>query len=243
MHSSHGKVGHCTDLGDLEGRTSGLSAKRSTGDVELEVAPLLSPAAGPSRNGGAAGPGINLGGSRADVEAMADLPTPEELLHRKAIELDDLERPRRRAEAAQRDLEAAREQYWGLLEVFVDRTRELGVSPRTLTPASPDAYTPRIVWIEGFPLANGSVVSTPPLRYCTAERRRVRRPEQVVFPLEELTLFVPRAELRPGQGGPAFELHTASDGTWPRIQRLEHASTILTALRRRLETSLLELMG
>ncbi|HEX4519293.1 MAG TPA: hypothetical protein VH063_06890 [Gaiellaceae bacterium] len=173
---------------------------------------------------------------------MGELPTLEELLRRKAIEAEDLDRPRQRAEAAQHDLEAACAQYWGLLQEFVDRTRELSVAPRMWTPPSRDGYTPRIVWVEGYPLANGSVVSAPPLRYCNAERRKVRRPVEEVIELEELTLFLPCAESRPGSTGGAFEVHTASDGSWPRIIRLEHAATILTGLQRRLEASLLALM-
>lgn len=172
---------------------------------------------------------------------MGELPTLEELLRRKALESDDLEKPRLRAEAAQRDLEAAREHYWVLLEEFVERARELSVSPRTWTAPPHDGYTPRILWIEGFPLVNGSVLTTPPLRYCNAERRKVRRAQTAVVVVEELTLFVPRVEVRAGSGS-AFELHTAALGTWPRIQRLEHASTILTSLERRLELSLLALM-
>jgi hypothetical protein len=172
---------------------------------------------------------------------MGELPTLEELLRRKAIEADDLERPRLLAETARREIEAARAHYWELLVEFVDRIRELSVAPRMWTPPSRDSYTPRIVWIEGYPLVNGSVISAPPLRYCSAERRKVRRPQEEVTPVEELTLFVPCAETRPGSAG-AFELHTASSVTWPDIARVAHASAILTALQKRLEASLLALM-
>ncbi len=173
---------------------------------------------------------------------MAELPTTDELLRRKAIELDELDRPRRRAEANEQHLAAARAQYWKLLEEFVDRARQLGVEPVTWTPRAKSAHTPRIMWIEGYPLANDSIVSAPPLEYCKAERRRVRRPVPEVVSVDELCLFVPRAEARPGTPGVLFDQQTVSAGTWPDIARLEHASSILTALERRLESSLLALM-
>ncbi len=173
---------------------------------------------------------------------MSELPALEELLRRKAIEAGDLERRRLRREEADRDLEAARAHYWELLDEFVERARELSVSPRTWTPPAPDGYTPWIVWIEGYPLANGSVLTAPPLRYCSAERRKVRRPRPTVVPVEELTLFVPSEQTRPGTASGGFDLHTVSGGEWPRIQRLEHAATIITGVQRRLEASLLALM-
>ncbi len=173
---------------------------------------------------------------------MAELPTTDELLRRKAIELDELDRPRRRAEETEQHLVAARAQYWKLLEEFVDRARQLGVEPVTWTPPARSPHAPRIMWIEGYPLANDSVVSAPPLRYCKAERRRVRRPVPEIVPITELCLFVPRVESRPGTSGVLFDQQTVSGGTWPEIVRLEHASSILTALERRLETSLLALM-
>ncbi len=173
---------------------------------------------------------------------MSGLPTFEELLRRKANEADDLERPRLRREAAQRDLEAACAHYWELLDEFVVRARELSVSPRMWTPPARDGYTPWVVWIEGYPLVNGSVLTAPPLRYCNQERRKVRRPRPSIVPVEELTLFLPSAETKAGGPSGGFELHTASGGEWPRILRLEHAATIITGLERRLEASLLALM-
>ena len=122
------------------------------------------------------------------------------------------------------------------------RARELSVTPRTWTPPEHDGPMPWIVWVEGYPLANGSVLTAPPLRYCNAERRKVRRPRPTIVPVEELTLFLPSAEATPGASSGSFELHTISGGDWPRIQRLEHAATIITGLQRRLETSLLALM-
>jgi hypothetical protein len=186
--------------------------------------------------------GVNPLAVLADGDSMSELPTLDELLRRKAIETDGFERSRLRAEAARRDLEAAHDQYWVLLEEFAERVRELAVPPQMWTPDDGDGYTPRIMWIEGFPLVNGSVLTPPPLRYCSAERRKVRRPQATILPVDELTLFVPLAETRAGRKNGVLERHTPSTGTWPRIQRLEHASTILSSLQRRLEMSLLTLI-
>ncbi len=175
-------------------------------------------------------------------DVMTQLSTRDELMRRKAIEREELMRPQQRALALERDLEAARAQCWELLGEFATRAEELGVQPRTWQSSSRRGHTPRVAWIEGYPLANGTIVSVPPLRYCIQERRLVRRPQQDVREVEAVSLFA----LSTGPGSePAadyLEPQSASHGRWPNIDRLEHAADIIHALQGTLETSLLALM-
>jgi hypothetical protein len=185
---------------------------------------------------------LNQSGSAADADGVNQLPTRDDLLRRKAIEQDKLERPRLRAQAIERDLAAARTQCWELLEEFVARARELGVEPSTWRSSSNGAHTSRITWIEGYPLSTGAIVSAPPLRYGVAERRHVRRPQQQVREVDALSLFVPSAGQESGFAPSFLEPQTAAQGSWPNIDRLEHAASIVTALRNGLETTLFALM-
>ncbi len=173
---------------------------------------------------------------------MSQLPTREDLLRQKEIEKDALARPHLRALAIERDLLASRAQCWELVEEFVERARELAVAPQIWQSASEGGYTPRITWVEGYRLTSGSIASAPPLRYCVAERRRVRRAQHEERAVEELSLFVASSSSEAGLAVGLLEHHTKSRGGWPRIERLEHAAGVLTGLRRELETSLLALM-
>jgi hypothetical protein len=169
------------------------------------------------------------------------LPTREDLLQRKALEREEIERPRRRALAEERDLALACARYWSLLEEFVTRAREVGVEPcRRDTPAH-GGHIPRLSWVEGYVLTSGDVVAAPPARYCVAERRHVLRPREEVHEVEELTLFSVSIRYESGLGAD-LEKHTASQGNWPAIDRLDRAAAVLTALERQLEASLLDLM-
>jgi len=179
----------------------------------------------------------------ADACRMDQLPTRDDLLRRKASEQGDLERPRLRALAIERDLAAARAQCWELLDQFTGRVYELGIEFQTWRSSSLDASTSRIIWIEGYPLTNGAIVSLPPLRYCVAERRRVRRPQEEMRELNELSIFVPCAGQELGLAPSFLEPQTASSGGWPHIERLEYAASVLNALRIALEKSLFALMG
>jgi len=173
---------------------------------------------------------------------MTPLSTRDELMRRKAIERAELMRPQQQALAIERDLVAARAQCWELLGEFVARAGELGVQPRTWQSSSQRGHIPRVAWIEGYPLTNGAIVSTPPLRYCIQERRLVRRPQQEVREVEAVSLFA--LSTGPGSEFAAdyLEPQSASHGSWPNIDRLEHAADIIQALRGTLETSLLALM-
>ena len=187
-------------------------------------------------------PALNRRARVADADGMNQLPTRDDLLRRKAIERDELERPRLRAQAIERDLAAARTQCWELLEEFVARARELGLEPPTWQSSSHGAHTSRITWIEGYPLTTGAIVWAPPHRYGIAERRHVRRPQKQVREVDALSLFVPPAPQEPGHPPSFLEPQTASHGGWPYIDRLEHAASIVTALRGELETTLFALM-
>jgi hypothetical protein len=173
---------------------------------------------------------------------MDQLSSRDELLRRKANEQDELERPRLRALAIERDLAAARAQCWELLEQFTGRAHELGVEPQTWRSSPQGAHTSRIVWIEGYTLTNGAMISAPPLRYCVAERRRVRGPQEEVRVVDELSLFVPSTGQELGLAPSFLEPQTASSEGWPHIQRLEDAASILNGLRITLEKSLFALM-
>jgi hypothetical protein len=176
-------------------------------------------------------------------DVMTQLSTRDELVRRKAIEQEDLMRPQQQALALERDLVAARAQCWELLGEFVKRAGELGVQPRTWQSSSRRGHIRRVAWIEGYPLANGAIVSVPPLRYCIQERRLVRGPRQEVRELEAVSLFA--RSTGPGSESAAdyLEPQSASRGSWPNIHRLEHAADIIHALQGTLETSLLALMN
>jgi hypothetical protein len=177
----------------------------------------------------------------ADDEPMNSLPTSDDLLERKALERQQSELPRQRAEAIERDILAAREQCWELLAEFVERARELGIAPRVWR-APTGGSTPRITMIEGYPLPSGTVVSAPPMRYGLAERRGVRRPREQLVELEELSVFILRAASDAARAPELRELHSRTHGSWPGIARLEHAAGVLRALQRELEASLLALI-
>ena len=174
---------------------------------------------------------------------MSQLPTLDDLIRRKRLERDQIARPYQQALAREREILAARTQYWELLDEFMERVRELGLRPQICHSQSPDGSTPRITWVEGYQLTSGAVVSAPPLRYCVAERRRVLRPVPEVCEVEELSLFVVvdgYADSRLPTS--ALEQQTGSGKPWPRLYRLEETGVELTALRRQLEASLLALM-
>jgi hypothetical protein len=175
-------------------------------------------------------------------DVMTQLSTRDELMRRKAIEREELMRPQLQALALERDLVAARAQCWELLGEFVRRAGELGVQPQTWQASSRRGPIPRVAWIEGYPLANGAIVSVPPLRYCIQERRLVGRPQQEVREVDAVSLFA--LSTGPGSEFAAdyLEPQSACLGSWPNIDRLEHAANIINALQGTLETSLLALM-
>jgi hypothetical protein len=173
---------------------------------------------------------------------MSQLPTRDDLLRRKSDQRDEIARPHQRAQSAERQIQAARAQYWELLQEFVTRAQELDVRPQICDSESHDGRTPRITWVEGYPLSSGAVVSVPPLRYCLAERRRVLRPVLEECNIDELSLFlVPGGYDALGLPLGPVEQQTATRN-WPRMDRLEETGITLTALRRQLEASLLALM-
>jgi hypothetical protein len=175
------------------------------------------------------------------VSEMSHRPTWDELLQSTALEREKIVRPYQRAVAAEREITAARTEYWELLEEFVARARELDVQPQICELPSAGNHSANVSWIEGYPLSGGAVVSAPPLRYGTATRRRVFRPAPEVRELEELSLFVADHD-GPGSGTDPLEQHTPS-ANWPFLGSLDETGTTLTALRHELEASLLTLMG
>ena len=174
---------------------------------------------------------------------MSELPTRDDLLHRKALEAEKDARRREWALYEERELVAARIRYWEMVEEFVDRARELGLQPQLQHSPLYRGSTPWITWVEGYPLTGGAVVSAPPMRYGTAERRRVLRPQPQVHEVEEISLFVVSTGNEAGLGAGLVEEMTASQGTcWPPIDRLDNAASALLALERKLVASLLVLM-
>ena len=173
---------------------------------------------------------------------MSTLPTREDLLRRKAIERDELDRPNRWAAFEQRELAEARARYWTLLEEFVARAQELGLRPVQRESPLRGHPAERIAWVEGYPLTGGHIVSAPPCRYCSEERRRVLRPETQVREVDELTMFVLSTGDGTGLGAGLVEQHGVSRGSRPAVSRLDQTAALLTALQRELEASLLALM-
>ena len=173
---------------------------------------------------------------------MSSLPTRDDLLRRREHERSADERRRQRTLAIERDLVAARRECWELVTDFVTRAGELGIEPRIWRASGRSPHTAKISWIAGYPLTNGAVVSAPPHRYCISERRTVFRPGKLEREIDEISYFTVPAGCVPEDAADVLEQHTPTNGEWPRIAKLEHASTILDALRKELELSLFALM-
>jgi len=185
---------------------------------------------------------LNSTPTRADGEKVSQLPSRDDLMRRREVEQGDIDRPRMLAETAERVRTDGVATCWELLEEFVGRVQELGIEPRRWEPETSGPYTPRITWAEGYPLTNGSVVSVPPMRYCAAERRAVRKPRLEVHEVEELSHFAMSGD--PALAAVGFVEHsTRTSGPWPRIDRAEYAAVMTRALRSELENSLFVLMG
>ena len=171
---------------------------------------------------------------------MSPLPTREELRQRKAVEHAELVRQLDREAEERQGLEDAIARYWELLGEFVGRARELGIDPEAHAAVSQRRSESRVAWVEGYRLRSGSIVTSPPLRYCLRESRLVGPSRLEAHDVTEVSLFVPTgAGLSAGLDGP----ETASSGGWPPVQRWDRACNILLALEAELEASLLELMG
>jgi len=175
-----------------------------------------------------------------DLFVTAELASSDDLLRRKQREQEELSRPLERAASEEHELGLARARYWELIAEFVERARDLEVPTRRLEAPVQGREGGRVVWVEGYPLTGGGIVSAPPLQYCTARdgliRRRLEQQE-----VEELSLFVVPTGDRGGAGVMAQQ--TASGGNWPPVRRLDKTAALLTALQRELEASLLALMS
>ncbi len=167
---------------------------------------------------------------------MSPLPTREELRQRKAVEHAELVRQLEREAEERQGLEEAIARYWELLGEFVVRAGELGIAPQTHAAGSHRRSESRVEWVEGYRLRSGSIVNSPPLRYCLREPRLVGAPRLEAHDVTEVSLFV--LADGSGLGGP----ETASSGSWPPVRRWDRACNILLALEAELEASLLELM-
>lgn len=171
---------------------------------------------------------------------MSPLPSQEELRRLKALETAELDRRREWEVRERRGLEEAHASYWGMLEDFVVRAGELGIEPRTHEPPGQTKGAARLVWVDGFRLRSGSIVSAPSSRYCVRERRLVFLPREEVHEVEEIALFVLSTE--PGLTSVLSEPQMASQGAWPPLQRWDRAANVLNALAAELEATLLEFM-
>jgi hypothetical protein len=171
---------------------------------------------------------------------MSPLPSQEELRQRKAVERAELARRRERDADEQRGLEEAIARYWELLAEFVVRAEELGIEPRQHASSSHRRAESRVEWVEGHRLRSGSVVTSPPLRYCLRECRLVTGPKLAVYDVAETSLFVLTTDA--GLSAVLGEPKTASHGGWPAVRRWDRACNILLALEAELEATLLELM-
>jgi hypothetical protein len=171
---------------------------------------------------------------------MRPLPSQWELRERKALERAELQRREERLLQERRGLEEAIARYWELLGEFVVRAGELGIRPATHTASPHRGGSSRIDWVEGYQLTSGSIVSTPPLRYCLSERRLIHPARIDVLNVEELSLFVFSTDvgLAASLSGPK----TALDDEWPPVKRWDRMASILIALEAELEASLLRLM-
>jgi hypothetical protein len=172
---------------------------------------------------------------------MSRLPTQDEILRTRDLAQADLDGRRARALAWEGELVEAGRECWEMIGDFVTRARELGVKPSTWQSSEHAGQASRIVWVEGYALTNGAIASAPPLRYCVAVPRHLRRPQLVVFELEELALFTVPVGDESGAAAAVREHQTVSRGSWPRIARLEHMYGFQHAFRGELETSLLAL--
>jgi hypothetical protein len=172
---------------------------------------------------------------------MGPLPSQWELRERKALEYAELQRREQRLVQERRGLEEAIARYWELLGEFAVRAGELGIAPATHKAGQHRGAPSRIEWVEGYQLTGGSIVSTPPLRYCLRERRLIHPAHTEVLEVEAVSLFVLSSDagLAASLSGPK----TALAGEWPPVKRWDRMANILIALEAELEASLLRLMG